>query len=263
LLLAAPFIPESPRWLAARDREGEAGDVLRRIGGERYSQVELQSIRHTLTGGVENSHWRELFSSPVRKLVLVGIALAILQQGSGINILFNYAEEVYRSAGYGLNDILFSIVITGAINLAFTVLAMLLVDRFGRRKLMILGCLAIAVSHLAASFAYRAHLHGFWLLVLTLCAIACYAMSLAPVTWVLITEIFPNRVRASAVSVAVAMLWVASFVLTYTFPMLNRAVGISGSFLVYGGICVAGAILVFFAVPETNGRSLEQMEEPT
>lgn len=260
LLVATPFIPESPRWLAARDREAEAGDVLRRIGGERYSQIELRSIRHTLPKRVESNHWRELFSAPIRKLVLIGIALAVLQQGSGINILFNYAEEVYRSAGYGLNDILFSIVITGTINLLFTLLAMLLVDRVGRRKLMILGCVAIAASHLAASLAYRAHLHGFWILVLTLCAIACYAMSLAPVTWVLISEIFPNRVRASGIAVAVAMLWVASFVLTYTFPMLDRAVGLSGSFLVYGGICTAGAVLVFFAVPEMKGRSLEEME---
>jgi MFS transporter, SP family, xylose:H+ symportor len=261
LLIAAPLIPESPRWLAARRKDAEAADLLRRIGGERYSQLELQSIRRTLEGKVEASHLRELFSAaPVRKLLLVGIALAVLQQGSGINILFNYAEEVYRSAGYGLNDILFNIVITGTINLLFTLLAIVMVDRFGRRKLMIVGCLAIAASHIAASFAYRAHLHGFWVLALTLCAIACYAMSLAPVTWVLITEIFPNRIRASAVSVTVAMLWVASFVLTYTFPMLDRAVGVSGSFLVYGGICIAGAILVFFAVPETKGRSLEQLE---
>lgn len=195
----------------------------------------------------------------MRKLVPLGVALAVLQQGSGINILFNYAEEVYRSVGYSLNDILFNMVITGAINLLFTIFAMLLVDRFGRRKLMIFGCLAIAASHLAASVAYSIHLHGSWVLLLTLCAIACYAMSLAPVTWVLITEIFPNRVRASSVSVAA--LWVASFVLTYTFPILDRVVGSSGSFLVYGGICLTGAVVVSLAVPETKGRSLEQIDE--
>jgi MFS family permease len=125
---------------------------------------------------------------------------------------------------------------------------------------MIFGCIAIALSHLAASFAYHAHLQGVWVLTLTLCAIACYALSLAPVTWVLISEIFPNRVRASAVSVVVASLWVASFVLTYTFPVLDRMLGTSGTFLIYGGICIAGALLVIFAVPETQGRSLEQIE---
>jgi len=260
-LLTVPLVPESPRWLAARHRLAEAGNVLRRIGGEQYSLIELESIRRTLEHPLQTNHWRELFARPIRKLVLIAIGLAVLQQGSGINILFNYAEEVYRSAGYGLNDILFNIVITGAINLIFTMVAMFLVDRFGRRKLMLTGCLAIAASHIAASIAYRAHLHGVWILVLTLCAIACYAMSLAPVTWVLITEIFPNRVRSSAVSIAVAALWLASFTLTYTFPMLDHAVGAAGSFLVYGGICVAGAVLIFFAVPETKGRSLEQMEQ--
>lgn len=261
-LLAAPFVPESPRWLAARQRWSEAAKVLQRIGGETYSHMELESIRGTLSRPEQASSWRAVFESPVRKLVWIGIGLAVLQQGSGINILFNYAEEVYRSAGYGLNDILFNIVVTGTINLIFTVFAMLLIDRFGRRKLMLTGCFAIAATHIAASIAYRAHVHGVWILILTLCAIACYAMSLAPVTWVLITEIFPNRVRSSAVSIAVAVLWLSSFVLTYTFPMLNRAAGPAGSFLVYGGICLAGAALVFFAVPETKGRSLEEMEQP-
>jgi MFS family permease len=138
---------------------------------------------------------------------------------------------------------------------------MLLVDRFGRRKLMIFGCISIGVSHLSASIAYHVHAQGLWVLVLTLCAIACYAMSLAPVTWVLITEIFPNRMRASAVSVSVAILWVASFVLTYTSPLMNQSLGTSGAFLIYAGICFAGAVFVIMTVRETKGRSLEGFEE--
>jgi SP family xylose:H+ symportor-like MFS transporter len=260
-LATAPFIPESPRWLAARLRPEQAIDVLRRIGGASYAKAELESIENSLGGPAEEARWHELFAPACRKLLLIGMALAVLQQGSGINILFNYAEEVYRSAGYGVNDIMFNIVITGAINLLFTIAAMLLVDRFGRRRLMIFGCLAIGASHLAASLAYRAHLQGFWVLVLTLCAIACYAMSLAPITWVLITEIFPNRLRASAVSISVATLWVASFLLTYTFPVLNQSFGTSGAFLIYALICFAGAAFVFLSVPETKGRSLERLEE--
>jgi MFS family permease len=185
--------------------------------------------------------------------------LAVLQQFSGINILFNYAEEVYRSAGYGVSDILFNIMITGTINLIFTLVAMGLIDRLGRRGLMIFGCFGIGLSHIAASYAYHLGAQGFGILALTLSAIGCYAMSLAPVTWVLISEIFPNRVRASAVSVSVAALWLASFILTFTFPFLNAALGTSGTFLIYGGICLAGGIFVIFKVSETKGQTLEQM----
>jgi sugar porter (SP) family MFS transporter len=260
LLCSAPFIPESPRWLASRERVHAAFDVLRRIGGHYYAQSELAAIEKSLAAPHARAGWRELLSSPGRNLLAVGAALAVLQQWSGINILFNYAQEVYRSAGYGMNEILFNIVITGAINLIFTIIAILLVDRFGRRGLMIFGCIAIGASHLAASLAYRSHAQGTWVLALTLCAIACYAMSLAPVTWVLITEIFPNRMRASAVSVSVAILWVASFVLTYTFPLLDRSLGTSGAFLIYAGICFVGAVFVSIAVRETKGCSLEGLE---
>ena len=257
---AAPFIPESPRWLVGRGEENTALEVLERIGGSAYGRAELESIRSSLHRPAESRSWRELISPSIRKLLMIGIALAVLQQWTGINVLFNYAEEVYRSAGYGVSGILFNIVITGTINLIFTVLAMLLVDRFGRRRLMLLGCGGVGVSHLAASFAYRQHIQGLPVLVLTLCAIACYAMSLAPITWVLITEIFPNRVRASAVSVSVAALWVAAFALTYTFPIMNRSLGTSAVFLLYGVICLLGGIFVFVAVPETKGKSLEQIE---
>jgi len=260
-LFLAPFIPESPRWLAGRNDQQGALDVLTRIGGQQYARSELAVIQGSLAAPHESSGWRELLSAHGRKLLAIGAALAILQQWSGINILFNYAQEVYRSAGYGVSEILFNIVITGAINLVFTVIAMLLVDRFGRRKLMIFGCIAIGASHLAASEAYRSHAQGTWVLVLTLCAIAFYATSLAPITWVLITEIFPNRMRASAVSVSVATLWVASFLLTYTFPLLNRAIGTSGAFLLYAVICFAGAAFVFAAVPETNGRPLDTTQD--
>jgi MFS transporter, SP family, xylose:H+ symportor len=259
-LCAIPFIPESPRWLVGRANPQTALEVLRRIGGQHYAASELLSIQNSIALPHERSGWRELASPSGRKLLAIGVALAVLQQWSGINILFNYAQEVYRGAGYGLSEVLFNIVITGAINLVFTIVAMLLVDRFGRRKLMIFGCIAIGSSHLAAAVAYRSHLHGRWVLVLTLCAIACYAVSLAPVTWVLITEIFPNRMRASAVSVSVAVLWIASFVLTYTFPLLNRSLGTSGAFLIYGAICFAGAVFVFGTVSETKGRSLEGSE---
>jgi sugar porter (SP) family MFS transporter len=259
-LATTPLIPESPRWLVARGKREAARRILERIGGAAYSDHELQAIAETLSVSTGKHDWQAFRTPRIQKLVLIGVCLAVLQQASGINILFNYAEEVYRSAGYGVNEILFNIVVTGTINLIFTIIAMLLVDRFGRRRLMLLGCLGVGFSHVAASFAYRQGLHGTWVLVLTLCAIACYAMSLAPITWVLITEIFPNQVRATAVSISVAALWIACFVLTYSFPLLNGAFGTAGIFFIYGLICFLGACFVFFFVPETKGKSLEQIE---
>lgn len=255
------FIPESPRWLLLRGRNEQAARILSRIGGASYATTEVHSILESLAHATKNiAGWRQVFAPGVRRLLLIGIVLAVLQQWSGINIIFNYAEEVYRSAGYGLNDIMFNIVITGAINLVFTVLAMFLVDRFGRRALMLFGCAGVGLSHFCAGLAYKLGLHGRGVLLLTLCAIACYAVSLAPVTWVLISEIFPNRIRGLAVSIAVAALWCASFLLTYTFPILNRQFGTANVFFLYSAICFLGGAFVYWCVGETAGRSLEQIE---
>lgn len=260
--IASLFIPESPRWLLSRGRDMESKEVLDRIGGDAYARAEIASIvtNARLETGAEQSSWRELLRPAVRRIVLIGMALAVLQQWTGINILFNYAAEVYHSAGYGTNDIFLNIVITGAINLIFTVLAMLLVDRVGRRAMMLFGCIGIGASHLLCALAYRAHWRSSAILVLTLSAIACYAMTLAPVTWVLIAEIFPNRVRSHGISATVSSLWIASFLLTYSFPILNRSIGTAGIFFGYGMICLLGCVLVAVFVPETKGRTLEQIE---
>jgi len=260
--LFALFIPESPRWLAGASRTDEARRVLARIGGETYAARELAAIEETLrTSAASRVRWKDLFGKGTRNLVWIGMALAALQQWSGINILFNYAEEIYRSAGFGVSGILFNIVITGTINLIFTLVAMTFVDRLGRRKLMLLGCAGVGLCHLGASLAYRMGLHGSAVLVLTLAAIACYSMSLAPVTWVLISEIYPNRLRSLGVSAAVAALWTASFVLTYTFPFINRAFTTSGAFLFYAGVCFLGFVFVSTWVPETRGKTLEEIEK--
>ena len=258
---ASLFIPESPRWLIARADAVEARRILTRIGGKGYSDYEFNSIEHSLLATVnERSSWTELLRPGIRRLVFIGIALAVLQQWTGINTLFNYASEVYRRAGYGTSDILLNIVITGTINLVFTILAMLLVDRIGRRPLMIFGCIGIGASHLLCALAYHASWPGTAVLALTLSAIACYALTLAPITWVLIAEIFPNRVRSHGVSAAVSALWNASFVLTYTFPIFNSHFGTGSIFLGYGVICILGCGFVAFFVPETRGQSLEEIE---
>jgi MFS family permease len=193
-------------------------------------------------------------------MLVIGVCLAVLQQWSGINVIFNYAEEIYRSAGYGVSGVLFNIVITGTINLLCTLVALGWVGRFGRRTLMLYGSAGIALSHAILGVVYAAGVKGLPVLILTLCTIGCYAMSLAPVTWVLISEIFPNRVRGVAVSIAVAALWMGCFVLTFTFPMLRSWLGAAGTFWLYGVICLAGFLFIYLCVPETKGKSLEEIE---
>jgi len=260
--LFALLIPESPRWLVGVSRVDEARRVLARIGGDDYAARELAAIEESLrSAAASRAGWKDLFGKSTRNLVWIGMALAALQQWSGINVLFNYAEEIYRSAGFGVSSILFNIVITGTINLIFTVVAMTFVDRLGRRKLMLLGCAGVGLCHLGASLAYHAGWRGSAVLVLTLAAIACYSMTLAPVTWVLISEIYPNRVRSLGVSAAVGALWTACFALTYTFPFINRAFTTSGAFLVYAAVCFLGFVFVFACVPETRGKTLEEIEK--
>jgi sugar porter (SP) family MFS transporter len=258
----AVFVPESPRWLLASGAPDRARRVLARIGGDGYADRETAEIARTLVRSRHGiSEWKALFEPRVRAVVLVGVALAVLQQWSGINSIFNYAEEIFRSAGYGIGDIMFNIVITGTINLVFTLVAIAMVDRVGRRTLMLVGCAAISLSHVLLGGAYAAGLKGLPVLVFTLCSLGAYALSLAPVTWVLIAEIFPNRVRGPAVSVAVSALWVACFVLTFAFPWLQRTAGIAATFWIYAAISVAGFLFVRAKVPETKGRSLEQIEQ--
>lgn len=259
--VTALFIPESPRWLLKTGDKAQARRTLARIGGEQYGDQTLREIQEALDAEAEGrAGWRDLLGPGILKVLSIGVALAILQQWSGINIIFNYAEEIYRSAGYGVSGILFNIVITGTINLVFTLFALNLVDRIGRRSLMLFGCAGIALSHSMLGLTYRAGIRGLPVLLITLCTIGCYALSLAPVTWVLISEIFPNRVRGIGVAISVSALWSASFLLTFTFPILNRVLGSARTFWTYAAICLAGLFFVFLGVPETKGKTLEQIE---
>src|SRR3954452_122030 len=261
-LVSALFVPESPRWLVKNQKLEKARSTLNKIGGERYGTESLGEIQTSLIAESQaTAQSSELLSSAALRVLGIGIVLAALQQWCGINVIFNYAEEIYRSAGYGVNDVLFNIVITGAINLVFTLVALEFIDRLGRRPLMLIGCAGIGLSHVLIGLAYRAQLRGLPILIFTLAAIGCYAMSLAPVTWVLISEIFPNRIRGVAVSISVSALWIACFMLTFTFPIILGRLGPAGTFSLYAVICFVGFFFVLWRVPETKGRSLEQLEQ--
>jgi sugar porter (SP) family MFS transporter len=263
VFFAASFlVPESPRWLVKSGAPDKAAIVLRRIGGEAYARDGVAGISEAIEKErSEKGSFGELFRPAIFGLVLIGIALAVLQQWSGTNVIFNYAEEIYRGAGYNLSGVLFNIVITGAINLVFTVVATAFVDRVGRRALMMWGAGGIALCHAALGVAFYFGLKGPVVLGLTLGVIAFYAMSLAPVTWVLLSEIFPNRIRGLAMSVAVSALWIACFFVTFTFPILNQKLGAAGTFWCYSAICLTGLVFIGVFVPETKGKSLEQIEE--
>ena len=257
----AALIPESPRWLVKNGLPDRARRVLAKIGGADFADAEVADIQSTLSGReIRSVRWRDLLEPKMTKILLVGVTLAVLQQWSGINVIFNYAEEIFREAGYGVSSTMFNIVITGAVNLVFTLIAIQTVDRFGRRALMLIGCAGIAFFHTIIGLAYQLHLKGPVVVAPVLATLACYGFSLAPVTWVLISEIFPNRVRGAAVSVATSALWTACFILTYTFPLLNRGLGPAGTFWLYALICAAGFVFILARVPETKGRTLEQIE---
>jgi SP family sugar porter-like MFS transporter len=259
-LVATLLVPESPRWLAARGREGQALRVLERLGGSAYARQVIEDFHSAGDAEPGGSVWRELSSPGLAKVLVLGVALAILQQWCGINVIFNYAEEIFAAAGYQVSGILFNIVITGAVNVLFTFIALAAIDRYGRRFLLLTGTAGLAFIYSILGACYRLHVSGKPMLVLVLAAIGCFAMSLAPATWVVIAEIFPNRVRGSAMSIAITALWASCFVLTFTFPLVNSALGSAGTFWTYAAICLAGLLFIYFRLPETKGRTLEEIE---
>jgi MFS family permease len=269
------FVPESPRWLVKYGRNEQAQRILAQVGGEEYARFEVQDIQDTLAGEeIAQVHFNDLLEPKLVRIVGLGVFLAVFQQWCGINVIFNYAQEVFTAAGYGVDAIMSSIVITGIVNLVFTFVAIATVDRFGRRPLMLIGASGLAGIYAVLGLSYFWQSTGVHMLILVVSAIACYSMSLAPVTWVVISEIFPNRIRGAAMSVAVFSLWVGCTALTFTFPILNKGftvghgedvwswagLGAHGTFWLYGVICVIGFLVILRKLPETKGKSLEDIE---
>jgi sugar porter (SP) family MFS transporter len=253
-------LPESPRWMVKNGTPDRALSVLAKIGGAQYAAEALADITATLSSEYQKATYKDLLEPRMRKVLAIGIILAVFQQWCGINVIFNYAEEIFRAAGYDISDVLKNIVWTGSVNLIFTFVAMGIVDRGGRRPLMLFGSAGLTVIYILMGVCYFASIQGLPMLLLVLAAIGCYAMSLAPVTWVVISEIFPNRIRGAAVAVSVTSLWIACFILTYTFPILNRHLGPAGTFWLYAGICLAGFAFIAIKLPETKNKTLEEIE---
>jgi sugar porter (SP) family MFS transporter len=231
------LVPESPRWLAKNGKLNLARNIMEKVGGENYANAATAEIKSTLSAEeTERVRFADLFEPKMLKVIVLGVVLAVFQQWCGINVIFNYAEEIFRAAGYDISTVLKNIAWTGSVNLVFTLFALMIVDRGGRRPLMLFGSAALAIIYIAMGFGYHSGVKGLPMLLLVLGAIGSYAMSLAPVTWVVISEIFPNRIRGAAMAVAVSSLWIACFLLTITFPVLNKRLGSAGTFWLYGAI---------------------------
>ena len=257
------LVPESPRWLAKAGKRDKAIRIFERIGGSEYARKETEEIYQTLEKTEEEGTkitFRHLFSKQLAPIMILGIVLAVFQQWCGINVIFNYAEEIFSAAGYGISGTLFNIVLTGSVSLIFTIVSMFMVDRWGRKALMLTGAGGLALVYVIIATGYFLHLQGVFMLFWVVTAISIYSLTLAPITWVLLSEIFPNKVRGHAMSVATFALWLSCAILTISFPFLNRAFGTSGTFTVYAVICFLGFFYILKKLPETKGKSLEQIE---
>ena len=257
--LGVLWLPESPRWLVKANKLQEAENVLKKIGNRAFAESTMTDIKNSLTGTAKLSY-AAVFQKAVRPAMIVGITLAVFQQLCGINIVFNYTSTIFASVGANLDRQLFETVAIGIVNLLFTLLAMWQVDKLGRKPLMLIGSLGLAVLYILLATALQQHFNPGFVSVIVLLAIAFYATSLAPVTWVLISEIFPNRIRGIATSVSIVSLWGAYFILVFTFPVLAEKLGTFGPFWMYSIICLLGFFFIKFKVKETKGKTLEELE---
>ena len=262
-LLLAFFIPESPRWQTMKGMEQKAMKTLGNVGGKQYAESEIELIKASAIADAyeEKGGLKVLFTRKYAAVLTLGIIVAVFQQWCGTNVIFNYAQEIFSDAGYSVGDVLFNIVITGVANVIFTIVALFTIDRWGRRSLMLFGSISLAVIYLILGTCYHFHITGFFMVILVVVAISAYAMTLGPVTWVLLAEIFPNRVRGVAMATCTFALWTGCCTLTFSFPPMNAALGSSGSFWIYSVICFCGFAYLLRRCPETKGVSLEELEK--
>ncbi|MBR1668256.1 MAG: sugar porter family MFS transporter [Bacteroidaceae bacterium] len=244
-LVMAFFIPESPVFLSMK----------------KEAATTLQHREETTKQQTEGAGLGELFQRKYGKVLLLGLIIAVFQQWCGTNVIFNYAQEIFVSAGYNVDGMFINIVITGIANVVFTFVALYTVEKWGRRTLMLLGASGLGLIYLTLGTCYYFEVTGVFMVVLVVAAISCYAMTLGPITWVLLSEIFPDRVRGIAMATCTFALWVGCCTLTFTFPSMNAALGSSGTFWIYSAICLCTFVYLFRACPETKGKSLSELEK--
>lgn len=264
LLALLFFVPATPRWLVKQGRAVEARKILERIGGAGHAERELNEIAQMVSH--ESESLAQLFRPGMRIVLIIGVMLAILQQVTGINVFLYYAPEIFKKLGSAASSALLQTIIVGGVNMAFTVIAIWTVDKLGRKPLMIVGSSGMGVCLFALGYAAYARQIEAWALVFVLGYIACFALSVGPVTWVILSEIFPTKIRGRAMAIATFCLWAANFVVSQTFPMMDENPWLVDRFnhgfpfWVYGLLCIVSVVFVWRFVPETKGRSLEEIE---
>ncbi len=257
-LVAMFFVPESPRWLTKEGREQEALAVLSSINGPDRAGKILQEVKETLHE--EKGTLKELFAGRFRKAIIVGIVLSVFSQVQGINAIMYYAPEIFKAVGTGTDAAFQQTVIIGIINVLFTFVAIGFVDKMGRKTLLLLGGAGMGISLAMVGWAFQTGWTGYGLLIFILFYIACFAASYGPVTWVVISEIFPIKMRGVAMSVATFALWVAVYLVTQMFPILLESAGPAATFWIFGGMSLLAFLFVWTQVPETKEKTLEEIE---
>lgn len=258
LLLFA--VPESPRWLAHHGREAEARGILEKVAGSDHAASEMNAIREAARQ--EEGRVSELFSGPFRRPLIVAVVIMACSQFCGINAIMYYSTKIFEAAGAGKNAAFTSSVWVGLINFVFTFVAIGFVDRAGRRILLLVGTAVQVVALSLVGWMFHAQIHGLGLLICVVLFIAAFAMALGPVGWLFCSEIFPNKIRGRAMSLAALTVWVSCYVVAQTFPMLNDSpvIGPAKTFWAYAAVSLFAFLFVLAFVPETKGRTLEQIE---
>ncbi|TDQ19684.1 sugar porter (SP) family MFS transporter [Algoriphagus boseongensis] len=255
------FVPESTRWLIKNGQLEKARMVLTKIGGESYATFSLKETQSTLKKGDESQvNLKALFHPKILKLLALGIFLAFLQQWSGINVVIYYAADIFQAAGYNLKQMMLNIVVIGGVMVASVFVTLATVDKYGRKTILMICLAAMTLLYAGIGYSFYADLGGGIVVVLVLANVMFYSISLAPLLWVLLSEIFPTRVRGAAISIGALAHWVGNFTLTYFFPVIKENLGWANNFWLYGLICGFGFFVLWKLLPETKGKSLEELD---